>query len=137
MKIRWIVVGALALGVPTVGLMQTISLLLLAACLVIPGAGIHTAITMGPRQPNPRERLLLTSQGIDIEALPEDWRELAFRQWETVQTTFEQSAVLLFPGQRDRQGRWVNGCWMRWELRQLEIDRAKAAQNNVRQLAIR
>ncbi len=137
MRLRWIVAGTLALGLATVGPGHTFRLALLAATLVVPAGVAWSAITSGPRVPNCRERYLLRMQGIDPEQLPEDWRELSFRQWEIVQNEFERSARLLFPGQEERQANWVGSCWLRWDLRQLAIGRAKAAENNIRQLEIR
>jgi DNA polymerase/3'-5' exonuclease PolX len=136
-KLRYWVAGALALGLVTVGPGHTFRLALLATTLVIPVGVAWSAITSGPRVPDYRERYLLRMQGIDPEQLPEDWRELSFRQWEIVQNEFERSARLLFPGQDERQANWVGRCWMSWDVRQMDIDRAKAAENNIRQLEVR
>ena len=134
MKLRYWVAGALALGLVTVGPGHTFRLALLATTLVIPVGLIYVAATKGPTLPNHQERYLLQMQGIDPDQLPDNWRELVQRQWELVQTTFERAAALRFPGQQGRQARFIGSCWMRWDLRRLYINRAKAAENNIRQL---
>ena len=137
MKLRYWVGGGLGLSLALFGPGQTFRNVLMVVSLTVPALVAHAVITSGPRVPDYRERYLLRMQGIDHEQLPEDWRELSFRQWEIVQNEFERSARLLFPGQDERQAHWVSRCWLRWDVRQMDIDRAKAAENNVRQLDIR
>ncbi len=137
MKLRYWVGGGLGLSLALFGPGQTFRNVLLVVSLTVPALVAHAAITSGPRVPDYRERYLLRMQGIDPEQLPENWRELSFRQWEIVQNEFERSARLLFPGQDERQANWIGRCWMSWDVRQMRIDRARAAQNNVRPLEIR
>jgi hypothetical protein len=136
-KLRYWVGGGLGLSLALFGPGQTFRNVLLVVSLTVPALVAHAAITSGPRVPDYRERYLLRMQGIDPEQLPENWRELSFRQWEIVQNEFERSARLLFPGQDERQANWIGRCWLRWDVRQMDIDRANAAENNVRQLDIR
>ena len=137
MKLRYWVGGGLGMSLALFGPGHTYRLALLATTLVIPVGLIYVAATKGPTLPNHQERYLLQMQGIDPDQPPDNWGELAFNQWQEVQTTFERAAALAFPGQQGRQARFVGHCWMRWDLRRLDINRAKAAENNIRQLEIR
>jgi hypothetical protein len=136
-KLRYWVGGGLGLSLALFGPGHTYRLALLAVSLALPVRLIYVAATKGPTLPDNQERYLLQMQGIDPDQLPDNWRELVQCQWELVQAAFEQAARLRFPGQQGRQARFVGSCWMRWDLRRLDINRAQAAENNIRQLEIR
>jgi hypothetical protein len=129
-KIRWIVVGAFALGVPTVGLTQTVALLVLAACLVPFVALAHAFATKKPEAPGLRDSYLLRRAGIDPEGpLPADWERIAQDQWEIAHEAYELAARLRFPGNRQKQAAFVGACWLRsdiWQLQSRDIHNRNA-----------
>ena len=88
MKLRYWVGGGLGLSLALFGPGQTFRNVLLVVSLTVSALVAHAVITSGPRVPDYRERYMLRMQGIDPEQLPEDWRELSFRQWEIVQNEF-------------------------------------------------